>query len=324
MDSDSPEKKLSRRELLKTGALVGVGTALAAAVFSTESGNPLPPKSPDEPEVYTDFAEVSPELSKFINNHPLLANMTEAQKQQTAIWVAEQDNFYHSYNIPTNSPKTAELKLERANYLKKRAEKAEALRPLINEKAHNIGYIDDSPIAKISPAITFVESGGGLDSDNLFQLEPEVAKVIANQLNIDLGENLEKLTNKDVNATIAMEYQAQLKRVCFDPSLTVWAFNLGELMMARAIHAYVITTTTTNEQRADIEKRFASTEEVATAYYAGFYKLNYASFLEDNPAAKAARDSLTRDLKVHGEKFDDVHKHYVSKVLAADFLMKHY
>ena len=100
------------------------------------------------------------------------------------------------------------------------------------------------------------------------------------------------------------------------------AFNLGELMMARAIHAYVITTATINEQRADVEKRFASTKEVATAYYAGFYKLNYASFLEDNPAAEAARDSLTRDLKVHGEKFDDVHKHYVSKVLAGDYIMR--
>ena len=248
--------------------------------------------------------------------------MTAEQKKQTVLWVASQDEHYHSYNIPANSPKTEELKKERVLYLKKRAEKSQSLTPLINEKAFNLGYVNNSPIAEISPAITFVESGGGLDSDNLFQLEPEVGEVIADDLNINLGKNLENLTNQDVNATIAMEYLARLKRVCFDPSLTVWAFNLGELMMARAIHAYVITTATINEQRADVEKRFASTKEVATAYYAGFYKLNYASFLEDNPAAEAARDSLTGDLKLHGEKFDDIHKHYVSKVLAADYIMR--
>jgi|SRR3989344_6041898 len=326
MDSDSPEKKPSRRELLKTGALLtGIGVAVAGLLAKFIGNEPTPPTAagpvlPEEPE--TTEAEVNSELEEFINKHPLLINMTAEQKKQTVLWVASQDEHYHSYNIPANSPKTEELKKERVLYLKKRAEKSQSLTPLINEKAFNLGYVNNSPIAEISPAITFVESGGGLDSDNLFQLEPEVGEVIADDLNINLGKNLENLTNQDVNATIAMEYLARLKRVCFDPSLTVWAFNLGELMMARAIHAYVITTATINEQRADVEKRFASTKEVATAYYAGFYKLNYASFLEDNPAAEAARDSLTRDLKVHGEKFDDVHKHYVSKVLAGDYIMR--
>ena len=327
MDSDSPDKHEgpTRRQVLKVGALAAVAATAAAFLARLRLGedtspvaaNPIPPE--DSPTLES---VVNPELTEFINNHPLLINMTAEQKKQTVLWVASQDEHYHSYNIPANSPKTEELKKERVLYLKKRAEKSQSLTPLINEKAFNLGYVNNSPIAEISPAITFVESGGGLDSDNLFQLEPEVGEVIADDLNINLGKNLENLTNQDVNATIAMEYLARLKRVCFDPSLTVWAFNLGELMMARAIHAYVITTATINEQRADVEKRFASTKEVATAYYAGFYKLNYASFLEDNPAAEAARDSLTRDLKVHGEKFDDVHKHYVSKVLAGDYIMR--
>lgn len=314
-NTKNPEGLMSRRQFLRNAG-IGAGIAVGGIVLGSLAG-PQENEPPLSPEQTT--KSDNPEFTYFINNHPLLVNLSSGQKKMAEKLVEQQVRHYKREGMDQPTASLKDLKLED---VKKRAEDSARWRKLIYEKAENLGYKTDSFAFSIACGMIFVESEGDKNKPGgLFQLDPELAQTISNDMNIDLGENNIRLNNPDINTTIALEYIDSLYKVFPDPSICAWAFNLGERIMGRAIYACVLQNLgTSDEQIKAINDRFESKDpkNPATAYYIRELELNFINILKSVEAAS----SMRADLKELGEDFDEGHKDYVPRILAGEYIIQ--
>lgn len=317
-DAASPDvgevkDKQTRRTFLKNAFFAALGGIAGVLVYHHSRSSTSPAElsaklSPSEPP------KMNPELIPFMENHPLLINLTDYQKLVMSSYLTQQIRYYERLSEDTE---VASLIEAAPLDVKERAQQSASYQELIDKKADLLDIDEQSFIRKIASSLVFVESEGEEES-NLFQLEAPIAKDVAEKLGIELGEKMKHLNNRDINAMIALAYLKRLYRVFPDPTLAVWAFNLGEQIMSNAIYAYVMGTANTESQQEAIKQKFKSKTEVATTYYVGFMKINYVNLFQSQEAA----ESITKDLAEHGEPYDQVHQFYVPKVLAGDYLIQ--
>ena len=304
---------MSRRRFIRNTTLsVGATAAGSAAGIALIQKASQPAQRESLPTSEPDINYINPELAPFINDHPMLINFSDYHR---AVAAQRTEQEIYDYKREKN-PRFASLKEAVIEDVSQRARNSASYQMLIDEKANLLGFKPDSFVRKVAPAVIFVESEGE-EGSNLFQLEPVIAQAIANELGIDLGKDRKHLLNPHVNTMIALEYMSRLYKLFPDPTLAIWAFNLGETIMANAIYAYVMSTAKSEAQEEFIKNKFKSKSEAATTYYVGFLKINFV----DLSQSQAAVDSIRADLANLGEPFE-YHQNYVPKVLAGDFLIQ--
>lgn len=329
-EESKPEETLSRRGFLRKAAVKGAqATAMVAAgntigAFLGPSGILSPNHPPaNEPNPQTSVALAEPlqepeppksELFDYLNNHPLLVNLSAAQRREVEHSVEKQIMYYRREDEGKQFATLGQIK---SPGLLKRIKDSGDWQDRVNRIATERKFSLDSFARRTLIGMIFAESEGD-ESENLFQIDPKTAKELAKKHGIDLGKDNENLSDPETNIALALEYLDKLYDLFPDPTLAVWTYNLGEGTMGIGIYECVMENWGTNPQeREAIENKFES-DDPATAYYINILKLNFINILK----SKAAVEGIKKNLKKMGEVFEGPHQDYIPRVLAGGYLIR--
>lgn len=297
---------LSSAGSISLNSLVRLGLAVGLLFLSYKFiPTPSPKHEIAEPVVAAQQVEEVDSYSEFINTHPLLINLTAKEKSLVKDLVKKQIEHYQTVGEKS---------------LNNRINNSIRWQAMIKAEADKLGFKPNSFVRRIMPAIIFVESEGDPEAESdvaygLGQLKPQAAEQTAkeNSLKWPADQASQKILLYDpkTNINLSLLYLHHLYERFPDPSLTIWTYHLGELNMGNAIAAYAKQVA--KRPIAEVMTKFNDPLNWATVHYIQSERLNLMNMLT-SPA-------VTAELKMRNA-FNDDTQHYVTRVLAAEYLIR--
>lgn len=306
MEQKGEPTKINRRKFLKAAALV------AATAGLTYTGlNALAPKAetpPPKPKVPTPSPSPSPTLTK--------PQETEVRKETPAPLLLAGELFVNcSPSEKEEARRQAEKQIEHYRKdpgVKQRTEDSKRWQKTVEAVAKEMGFKPNSFVPPLLASLIFVESSGNPQAENpiakgLCQLRWTTALEEAKRQGISL--TAENLFNPQINIKLALGVLHQLYQRFPDPSLTFWAYHLGELNLTRAIKAHLLSQ---GKKEEVINTILEEIKEFGTKRLVEENHLNFIKLIS-SPA-------VVEELKKY-EAFGDDTELYVPRIAAARFFL---
>lgn len=260
----SPPSTLTRRELLNKLTKAALGTAAVAV-----GGRPVIAglrKSEPVTKPITPFPSIS---SSTAEEHPLTLASVEQSKptppqedKEAPKPLTDVRNYIEGHILVGDGSEqdkklAVETVLEQIKHLLKDPQvltvlqRTAAYQETVQRIANALGFYPSSYARLVFLAMILVESKGDKMADNnpryhdsakgLAQVKPSTAKEVAQQLGLTASPNL---FNPEINITIGLEYLDHLQQLFHNPSLAVWAFNLGPGYLIDLLKEYLLSSPT--------------------------------------------------------------------------------
>jgi hypothetical protein len=338
--------KITRRQLLKTGAALGLSSIPFLAWFQNNNSNNQESKIntniPNPPEIKNSFPdaipkvdnpsanvtvptgnkekEVKDELAEYVADHPFFSNCTEQDKRTAVDMVREQ--VAHYQNGYKDDPQGLE---ERTN----RCLQTNLLNE-INRCSQMLGYKNDSPVPKLLPSLFFVESEGKSGEEShagavgLGQLSAGVAQDAIERMkstaqkNSKMQEVLEEIKysgntpdrlDRTTNIYLTLEHLAKLYTDYPDFGIAFWAYHNG--IVTKAIEEYALKDLHLSPELVDRELSELKVPP-GTHYLVKDNSINFVNLITS--------DNVKQMLRSENAIGDDT-EYYVPRIAAAGWLI---
>lgn len=339
---------MTRRSLIKKGigALAGLSAATGAlgtlGFFVDNKTHPVQPVE-NKPQVAKSDVQSPPvEVKKetqddLIKKHPMLINCTDAEKESALKIIKGGIDHYSGVFKRADRTERTENTLK----LKGQIDKSyEVIKGKIDELELSKNGLSDEQIKELLLNIIFVESGGkngkvsSMGARGVCQLKPDTAEEAAKLVGIPFSK--EKLMEVDYNIQLAAVHFRRLLNIFHDPSIAVWAYNLGNGNVIDAMEAYLKSVLKSEEfmevsdelNKGIRSKRFDKLdpetdkdERKTTARIINYYKLNYVNLITSS-AVQSWIDERNKDQNpiTHINKEEAIS--YVPRIGAAPHFLK--